>query len=105
MAPPAGPHASTPSARLPSSFAGSLIVYARHTTAPVSTSSATIEPRNVQHAYVGLFPASSYDEVGTYSRFLYNAGEPVNRISGWSSTFARQMGRPVAASRAYAKPF
>src|SRR5579872_3508472 len=65
MAPPAGPQDWPPSARLPSTLAGSAMVYARHTTLPLFASSATTLPRNVQQAYVGLFPASSYDEVGT----------------------------------------
>jgi hypothetical protein len=50
MAPPDGPSDKPPSARLPMTFGSSVTVYARQTSAPVAVSSATIEPRNVQHS-------------------------------------------------------
>src|SRR6476660_772429 len=65
MAPPAGPQTSTPSARRPSTFGSSAMVYVRHSKSPLLASSAAMLPRKVQQGYEGLFPASSYDDVGT----------------------------------------
>src|SRR5262249_4945182 len=61
-------------------------------------SNATMLPRNLQHSYDGsIADASSIDDTGTYNRPSKNAGAPVIREAGCSSTLTFQSGFPVAA--------
>ena len=54
-------------------------------------------PRKVQHSYFGSIRASSSDETGTISLFLYSTGAAVIVRFGWSPGLTFQTCSPVFA--------
>src|SRR5260370_3793155 len=100
-----GPQFCTPAAVLVVGCGSSATEYVFQICFPVTASSATTPPREVQHSYLLPRPTSSPPVKGTNTRPSRYSCDPTILARGCESTCTFHNNSPVTASNAYAIAF